>query len=239
MVHDNFIVVFLYVLNFKGVMKVKIILRWMYQTKGGITAPFQSEQVTPKEAMLLYEDILKTGRVKSIEMTDQYDSNWSIKELKKYCEEMKSEPSHIKVYFDASYLENTQEAGLGIVIYYEQNGEQLRLRKNARADYIYSINEAEYAALYFALEELSWLQAKGQEIDVLGDSQVVIQQLSGEWPVYEQALERWANKTDDLLEKLKLRPNYMHISRKQNDEADRLASQALQDIQISATTSIN
>ena len=55
----------------------------------------------------------------------------------------------------------------------------------------------------------------------------MLNQLSGEWPCYEQNLNRWLDRIEVKLEKLNLRPVYEPISRKDNQEADSLATQAL------------
>ena len=108
------------------------------------------------------------------------------------------------------------------------------MRKNAQLDSLLSNNEAEYAALHFCLTELEWLDIHHLEVRFLGDSQVVIHQMAGEWPVYEPQFATWAERIDKKLEALHITPQYELIGRKQNTEADRLATQALEGIEISA-----
>ena len=45
-----------------------------------------------------------------------------------------------------------------------------------------SNNEAEYAALYLSLQELDLLNVHHLPVRFIGDSQVVINQMGGEWP---------------------------------------------------------
>ena len=71
-------------------------------------------------------------------------------------------------------------------------------------------------------------------IHIKGDSQVVINQLNGEWPAYEKNLAKWADQIDELLQKHGFEPHYEFIGRNYNKEADQLAAQALQEIVISA-----
>ncbi len=66
-----------------------------------------------------------------------------------------------------------------------------------------------------------------QTVRFIGDSQVVINQMSGEWPIYEKELTNWANKIDEKLNQLGIKSEFKLVSRKGNEEVDRLATQAL------------
>ncbi|WP_143521191.1 reverse transcriptase-like protein, partial [Pseudomonas sp. 2995-1] len=88
-------------------------------------------------------------------------------------------------------------SGLGCVIYYEKNKKNYRLRKNQSVTELKSNNEAEYAALYMALTELENLGVHHLPIQIIGDSQVVLNQLSGEWACMEEELNRWADRVDE------------------------------------------
>lgn len=218
---------------------MKLLLEWKYRAKNGATATFHSEQLTAAEALMLAEDIENTGRVKQLIMTDEHDSTWMMKELRKYLKELETEPHDITVYFDGGYHHDEYTAGLGIVIYYKQNNKRYRYRKNLLLEQIDSNNEAEYAALHLAIAELELLQAHHQTISIKGDSQVVINQLNGEWPAYEEKLASWATKIEKRLQHLGFIPEYKLLSRNDNKEADRLATQALEGTSIEATIVIN
>ena len=97
---------------------MKLILEWTYRTKGGATTTFTSAQLTPHEALLFAEDIEKTGRVKQLTITDEHDSTWMMKELKKYIKELETEPHDITIYFDGSFDHYSNSAGLGIVVFF-------------------------------------------------------------------------------------------------------------------------
>lgn len=213
---------------------MKLVLQWVYKSPREVETVFQSEPLSVAQALIIAEDLNRTGRVKSMTFKDQYDCTWLIKELKKYTEEIKEAPQNVVVYFDGGFEHHTNAAGVGCVIYYEQNGKNYRLRKNAQLDSLLSNNEAEYAALHFCLTELEWLDIHHMEVRFLGDSQVVIHQMAGEWPVYEPQFASWAERIDKKLEALHITPQYELIGRKQNTEADRLATQALEGIEISA-----
>lgn len=210
-------------------MKLKI--EWIYKTPKNLTTTFVSDYMPIGQVLHLLEDMERTGRVKGYTLIDEQDSTWLLKEVKKYLKELEEEPHHITIFFDGGFHVETKESGLGFAIYYEQNGKKYRIRKNAFVHYLTSNNEAEYAALYNALQELEYLGVHHQSIVIKGDSQVVINQMLGEWPVYEEELANWANKIDKKLEQLGLQPQYLHVPRKQNAEADQLATQALNQIQ--------
>lgn len=211
---------------------MKITIEWTYKTKNGVETVFRSEEMPPAHALTIGEDLEKTGRAKKIQFIDQYDSTWLTKELKKYIKEIDTEPHNVRVFFDGGFDIQTNNAGLGIAIYYEQNGKSYRLRRNAPASGLNSNNEAEYAALHLAIVELDLLDVHHQTVHFLGDSQVVINQMSGEWPAYEKELSSWADRIDEKLNALGITPEFELVPRKLNSEADRLATQSLQGIGI-------
>lgn len=219
-------------------MFMDVVIEWTYKTPKGATTVLRSEEMPAAQALLLAEDMEKTGRVKLLHCIDRQATSWSLKELKAYLKEIDSEPHDITVYFDGGFDRGTRQAGLGCAIYYEQNGKSYRLRKNAFSLELQSNNEAEYAALYLGLVELELLNVHHLPVRFIGDSQVVINQLSGEWPALEKELASWADKIDAKLAQLAIQPTYQLIARKNNNEADRLATQALNGIDITSTSEI-
>ncbi|MFJ7369209.1 ribonuclease H family protein [Lysinibacillus sp. NPDC098008] len=215
-----------------------VVIEWTYKTPKGATTVLRSEEMPAAQALLLAEDMEKTERVKLLHCIDRQATSWSLKELKAYLKEIDSEPHDITVYFDGGFDRGTRQAGLGCAIYYEQNGKSYRLRKNAFSLELQSNNEAEYAALYLGLVELELLNVHHLPVRFIGDSQVVINQLSGEWPALEKELASWADKIDAKLAQLAIQPTYQLIARKNNNEADRLATQALNGIDITSTSEI-
>ena len=103
---------------------------------------------------------------------------------------METEPHEVVLYFDGGFNREQLLSGLGAVIYFKQNGKNYRLRVNQQAEYLQTNNEAEYAALYFALEQIEELGVHHQEIEIYGDSQVVINELNGEWAVSDTILSK-------------------------------------------------
>ncbi|WP_100011507.1 reverse transcriptase-like protein [Lentibacillus sediminis] len=218
-------------------MNVRIELT--YKTAKGTETSFTSDEMRAVKALLIAEDLEKTGRAKDLVFIDKHDTSWTLKELRRYLQEIKTEPHNVTVYFDGGFDLKTKNSGLGCAIYYEQNERTYRLRKNALADELDTNNEAEYAAFYLALQELEALGVHHLPVEFTGDSLVVINQLDDEWPTYETALSRWADRIEWLLDKLGIDAEYHLVSRKDNREADHLASQALKGVEISSVIQID
>ncbi|PSL41386.1 ribonuclease HI [Planomicrobium soli] len=214
---------------------MNIRIEWAYRTPKGTETFFRSDEMPAAQAVLLAEDIERTGRVRSLQFVDRFDSTWTLKELKGYIKGIETEPHNIEVYFDGGFDKETNRAGFGCVIYYEQNGKSYRLRQNAPSAELISNNEAEYAALYLCVQELELLNVHHLPVRFIGDSKVVINQMSGEWPALEADLSKWADRIDQKIKDLGIQPEYELVPRKSNAEADRLATQALNGIEISGT----
>ena len=213
-------------------MKVK--MNMSYHTLQGTVVELYTEYMTPEAALNVVEDLFKTKRVKDVTIVDDIDHEWSVSELEKLMIQIESEPHHIKVYFDGGYDKYTAQSGLGVVIYYEQDGKAYRIRRNAKVDALHSNNEAEYAALHLATKELANIGVDKTDVKCVGDSLVVINQMRGDWASYDQELNSWANRIDESFHQLQIEPIYEIINRHDNKEADKLASQALQNISISS-----
>ena len=209
---------------------MKVIIEWSYRTPKGTETIFHSNEMKAAHAMLIAEDLVKTGRMKSLKFIDQHDNTWSVKEMKSYLKEIETEPHNITVYFDGGFDLATKASGLGCVIYYDQNGKSFRLRHNASVEELTSNNEAEYAALHLCIKELENLNVHHLPVRIIGDSRVVINHLTEEWPAIEQNLYTWADRIEAKMKTLGITPEYELVSRKGNTEADRLATQALDGI---------
>ena len=105
---------------------------------------------------------------------------------------------------------------------------------NDRLELLEDNNEAEYAALYRLLQQLETLGVHHQAISIYSDSMVVVNQVSGEWPCYEEHYLAWLNRIDQLTKYLGLKLQLELIDRTKNKEADHLATQALENIKIEA-----
>ncbi|MCY8614894.1 reverse transcriptase-like protein [Bacillus haynesii] len=201
-------------------MKIKI--------KGSSPIHFTADEwIEVKEAVASGRQLTQSPYVTELEFEDEKGSFWTLKELEKLKEELAAEPDEITVYFDGSYDKESQLAGLGIVIYYSLGGERYRLRKN-KSFRLTTNNEAEYAALSEAVKELKDLGASRNSVVIKGDSLVVLNQLEGNWPCYDPVHSKWLDRIESQLQKLKLTPTYIQISRKDNKEADQLAKKMLE-----------
>lgn len=213
-------------------MKIKIEVT--YKTPKKTETFFKSEEMTIGEALLISDDLEKTGRAKNLAFIDSYDTTWKRKDLQKYMDDLETEPHDITVYFDGGFSKEDRKSGLGCCIYYEQSGKSMRLRKNAAVEELASNNEAEYAALHLALQELDLLGVHHIPILFVGDSQVVINQLNDEWPTMEASLNNWAARIEKKIDQMGIIPTFEEISRKDNREADRLATQALKGTEVTS-----
>lgn len=217
---------------------MNIRIEWLYRTPKGTETTFHSEEMPAAQAVLLAEDMERTGRAKKLTFIDRFDGTWTIKELKGYIKGIETEPHNITVHFDGGFDVGSSKSGLGCVIHYEQSGKSYRLRRNAPSAELISNNEAEYAALFLSLQELDLLNVHDLPVKFIGDSQVVINQMKGDWPALESNLSRWADRIDEKVKQLGIQAEFELVPRKSNAEADRLATQALNGVDITATSEV-
>ncbi len=84
-------------------------------------------------------------------------------------------------------------------------------------------NEAEYAAIIALLEAA--ISARAPSVSIFGDSQLVVNQLNGEWDVKSPTLHGLWSRARTLVRKANARVSW--IPREQNMMADRLSKKAL------------
>ncbi|MED2973146.1 reverse transcriptase-like protein [Fictibacillus sp. B-59209] len=207
---------------------MKVTLEWEYKpSRSKNMIRFVSDPVTVAQAVQLAADIERTGRLGNLTFLDETGVYWSKKELQKMVAVIETEPSDITAFFDGGFQKDELLSGQGTAVYYKQSNKNYRVRSNASYHMIESNNESEYAALWLLLNELERLGVQRTPVTIKGDSMVVIQQMSGEWPCYEENLQKWMDKIEEKLKILGIKPSYELISRKENKEADSLATQAL------------
>ncbi|WP_020059532.1 ribonuclease H family protein [Bacillus sp. 123MFChir2] len=211
-------------------MKYKI--TWLYRTKHGLETNLESDFFHLEEAIQFAADFEKTGRAKELLFHDEMGVEWTLKEVKKLSKQVEEEPQDITLYFDGGYDIETKEAGVGVSIYYKKQGKMYRIRRNAYIEGIDDNNEAEYAALLYGMNILEELGVKYESVILRGDSQVVLQQLAGEWPCYEEHLIHYLDQIEQKAKQLKIKLVCEPVSRKQNKEAHQLATQALEGTNI-------
>ena len=218
---------------------MKYYVTWMYRHSKKPTCIFQSDYIDGEAALIIAEDLEKTGRAHEITFVDEKDLKWSKKELKKLLEEVKGEPQGVTVFFDGGFDREEKLAGIGVIVYYKQNNKHYRIRQNNLLEQLETNNESEYAAFYESLRLLDEIGVHHQTCTFKGDSQVVLNQLAGEWPCFDDVLNRWADRIEDKIKKMGINPIYDPISRKENKEADALATQALEGTNINSTIELS
>ncbi|MFB6466082.1 reverse transcriptase-like protein [Cytobacillus sp. Hz8] len=207
-------------------MKYKI--EWNYQLKKNQNVWFTSDWLDSELALETGEEIEKSGKTLDLSYYDEKGVSWTTKELKQLLVEVEEEPHDITIYFDGGFNKDTLEAGLGVVIFYKQGKKKYRIRANQLIHEMDTNNEAEYAAFHFALNLLEELGVQHMSCEFKGDSQVVLKQLEGEWPCYEENLNRWLDRIEKKIKDLGIHPKFSPVPRQENKEADKLASQALE-----------
>ena len=134
----------------------------------------------------------------------------------------------IIIYTDGGSRGNPGPAAVGFLFCNER--EQIIKKYSEYLGDNLTNNEAEYHAVIFALKKFKALfgkkLAQNTEIELKSDSELLVKQLQGEYKILEPKiqplfLDVWNLKFDFKKLKFKL------ISRNKNEEADKLASEAL------------
>jgi len=125
----------------------------------------------------------------------------------------------LQVYADASVQPNA--TGLGVAIKDERGN--LIAWKNKTAPAM-TCNEAEYAALIFALEQA--LSYAPKELRVFSDSRLIIEQMRGWIRVRSAGLRPLHRQARNLVERFE-RVTFTHIPRGRNQLADAIADEAV------------
>jgi len=216
---------------------MRLTIKWEFIANDHEKLVFTSEPIEIEKILPVIEQIEKTGRAQNIQLEDETGFLWTKKEIKKYVMASKGEADQFELYFDGGYVKGSRNGGIGAVLYFQQGDKKIRYRWNQELTDVESNNEAEYRALYFALSRLNELHSqgiaiKGKRLLIKGDSQGVLKQLAGEWPVYDPVFSKWLDRIEGLLKILKVTPEFHVIPRKDNQEADQLATQAINGIRV-------
>ena len=217
-------------------MKYK--LEWKYKLKGTEGTIFTSEWLEGEAALQIGEDLEKSGKASDLIYHDERGTTWITKEMKKLLEEIEEDPHDLTIYFDGGFNKKTSQAGLGAVIYFKQGKKKYRIRANELFDEIETNSEAEYAAMYYTVNLLEEMGVHHMTCEFKGDAQGVLMQLKGEWPCYEENLNRWLDRIEEKLKALKVNAKFTPIPRTENKEADKLATQALEGKEINSKMQI-
>lgn len=123
------------------------------------------------------------------------------------------------IHTDGGARGNPGPAGIGAVLEYDGKKEGLNRYIGETTN-----NQAEYKAVIMALERAKEIGAK--EVDLFLDSELVQQQLSGNYKVKNADLQPLFIKIYNLSLSFK-KIKYTHVPRAENKEADALVNQAL------------
>jgi len=124
---------------------------------------------------------------------------------------------YLEGYFDGSASPNPGLMSVGFCIKNKLGHIIVEDRANLQEG---TNNQAEYLGLIMLLKRL--ITYKPEHVKIMGDSQLVIKQLKGEWKIKKPELKDLYNQTYTLLEKLK-RYELVWVKRELNSIADKLS----------------
>lgn len=132
---------------------------------------------------------------------------------------------NLKIYTDGWSRWNPWNAWIWVYITDEDGNEIEKRYKNL---WIKTNNEAEYTAVYYALNRAIELGASF--ITLFSDSSLVINQLNWNWKVKEDRLKIIKSDIDNLIKNNCLKVEFIWVKRELNKEADRLSNVAMDEV---------
>jgi ribonuclease HI len=132
--------------------------------------------------------------------------------------------SHLILHTDGGARGNPGPAAIGVVIEIEKDGETEVIAELGETIGIATNNVAEYRAIIRGLEEAERLGA--DTVTCLLDSLLVVEQLNGNYRVKSADMKPLHARVQELRQRFAL-VTFQHVSREQNQEADRLVNDAL------------
>ena len=136
-------------------------------------------------------------------------------------------PLRVIVYTDGASRGNPGPASIGVAIYDEKEKE---IKKYGQAIGKATNNQAEYGAVIFALKKIKSLIGKKKisdlEIEVRSDSELLVNQLSGNYKILDEDIQKFFITIWNLKIDYK-KVNFVLIPREKNKMADFLANEAL------------
>ena len=135
--------------------------------------------------------------------------------------------SRVTLFSDGGARGNPGPAGAGVVILSEDGTILAELCKPLGR---MTNNQAEYWGVVFALERLGQLITDGTVIDGATyslDSQLIVEQLAGNYRVKNEGLKPLYDRVLTLLAELPIDVEFSHVPRRKNVRADQLANEAM------------
>lgn len=129
----------------------------------------------------------------------------------------------IVVFTDGGARNNPGPAGAGVVIYVdgEKKAEVAAFLGERQTN-----NWAEYEAVVIAIGKLLEMGLRDRDVTFKLDSQLVVEQIKGNWKIKEPTLKLQASKVHELMKDFH-RVSFAHVPREENKEADKLVNQAI------------
>ncbi|MCD5397844.1 ribonuclease HI family protein [candidate division NPL-UPA2 bacterium] len=126
------------------------------------------------------------------------------------------------IYVDGASRGNPGRAGVGVIVYDERkNIPPKRIKQYLGKT---TNNVAEYIALIYGLQEGLICQAK--YLTIYTDSELIVKQLDGSYRIKNELLKIFFKQVEHLRQGFK-EVKIKHINREGNQEADKLANQAI------------
>ena len=113
----------------------------------------------------------------------------------------------VTIYFDGSRSKDGA-AACGLVFVGEK-GTKKEFTKRLPEGYTH--NMAEWVGLWWALKKLTQKRISGWDIEIKGDSQLVVKQVNGEWKLKKEKWQRVWNESQEMIRKLKSWGNTVKI----------------------------
>jgi len=134
----------------------------------------------------------------------------------------------IIIYTDGGSRGNPGPSAIGVVIANKKN-QVIKKYSHYLGDNLTN-NQAEYEAVIFGLKKIKALygkkKAKGYEIELKTDSELLVSQLNGKFKILDSKIQSLFIKTWNLKLDFK-KVKFSHIPREENAEADYLVNEAL------------
>lgn len=138
---------------------------------------------------------------------------------------------NVIIHTDGGSRGNPGPAGIGVVI-------EISGKKQEFSEYIGDArtnNEAEYEAMIFALKKAKSLLGKGKakaaQLQCFSDSELMVKQLNHEYKLKEERIQRYFIEIWNLMLEFS-QVEFFHIRREKNQEADKLANEAMDGVGI-------
>lgn len=132
--------------------------------------------------------------------------------------------SYVRIFFDGSAEQvRGGKAAYGWVIY--KNGMRM-MGESGALESEETNNEAEYCAMISGLEAAKALGYTSDQVEVIGDSQLVINQMDGLWRIRAQNLRPLWEQAQELIRHFE-DVRFRWIPEDENDEAHSLATDGL------------